>query len=231
MIGLLSEQKSEKMLIETVWRKSQGNPFFAEQLILFLNEDTPEAFKISGESFSPSEIIVPDSVSALIIARMDRLTTELKAIIRAASVLGKQFNIKILSLMLQQNSLTTLLQSGEEQLIWQSITELLYIFKHALIRDTVDDMQLKSQLRKLHALAAETIETLIGDSIDSGASAQQYRIIAYHYAQALDTEKAADYSKQAIFLSRKLGLKSELCEFSIHVLQRQLHDFEEKKQI
>ncbi len=180
-----------------IHQRSAGNPFFIEQISLYLKENrllddqnNLDERVISGQA----ELEIPNTINAILVARIDRLAVELKKIVKTASVLGQEFAASILSTMLQKTgdlpakTLQRYLVAGEEQTIWQALSELRYIFKHALIRDAVYGMQLKKQLRALHRLAGETIEELFRQDLKP-----YYVDLAEHYEKAALPEKAILY--------------------------------------
>ncbi len=175
--------------INLIYKKSEGNPFFIEQIILYFRENRlfDDEFNIKTEKFK-----IPSNINAIIIARIDRLKMELKEVIKIASVLGREFSINILSKMLMKHPIGEQLLEGEKEVIWEALTELKYIFKHALIREAVYEMQLKKELRKLHKLAAEVIEENFKDEIES-----YYQELVNHFEKAEISEKIMEYLEKA----------------------------------
>ncbi|KQC11805.1 MAG: hypothetical protein APR63_12140 [Desulfuromonas sp. SDB] len=172
-----------------IFTRSEGNPFYLEQISLYLKEHKllDQKFNLKSTDFE-----LPSDINSIIISRIDRLTQQLQEVVKTASVLGREFAVKVLAEMLNLQPLEPYLDDGEKQLIWSHITELRYIFKHALIRESVYQMQLKDRLRNLHQLAAQTIEQVFPDSLDS-----HYAELAQHYQKAEDTENAVKYLKKA----------------------------------
>jgi len=172
-----------------IFKKSEGNPFFIEQIVLFLKENDlfDHEFYIKEKNFE-----IPAGINAIVTSRIDKLTNELKNIVKTASVLGREFTVKILSNMLKNRSLDSFLESGEKQAIWVALNELNYLFKHALIRETVYEMQLKTRLRDLHKLAGNTIENLFSEKLNA-----YYEELANHYYKAEDFDKATEYLEKA----------------------------------
>ena len=86
---------------------------------------------------------MPPSVREVIIARFDRLSSDLREAVKHASILGKEFAVNALSMMLlnsrssTEERLPVLLLEGSDEHVWQRISEIRYIFKHALIRDAI----------------------------------------------------------------------------------------------
>jgi len=180
-----------------IYRRSGGNPFFVEQVSLYLSENhlldernNLDARLISGQA----ELEIPATINSILVARIDRLTAELKETVKTASVLGQEFATLILSAMLRKvkaspaEALRHFLSAGEERSIWQPLSEMRYIFKHALIRDAVYGMQLKKQLRALHKLAGESIEELFQADLKP-----YYVDLAEHYEKARLPQKAIAY--------------------------------------
>src|SRR5207237_7934605 len=86
---------------------------------------------------------VPTSINSVLIARLDRLTAHVKAVVQTASVLGQEFEVHILSEMLRNDdTLLEKVKQVESQAIWSALNELRYLFRHALLRDAAYDMQL-----------------------------------------------------------------------------------------
>ena len=184
-------QKSDipESTYDIIVEKSDGDPFYIEQIILYLKENSllSDSFIITEKFFK-----IPSSINTLIISRIDRLNSELKDVVKTASVLGREFAVNILKIMLNNNDLDPYLTEGEQETIWAMINELKYIFKHALIRETVYEMQLKQRLRELHQLAAETIEALNKDN-----PAKVYGELADHFEKAEAEEKIFEYFEKA----------------------------------
>ena len=168
---------------------SEGNPFYIEQITLYLHENNlfDRNFNIKKKSFS-----IPGDINAIIISRIDRLTKELQDVIKTASVLGQQFAVNVLTEMMSNYNISGYLYKGKKEKIWKPLSELNYLFRHALIRDAVYQMQLKQRLRELHKLAAETIERLYRNDLE-----KQYYQLANHYEKAEITKKAIEYLEKA----------------------------------
>lgn len=179
-------------LMAFILEKSDGNPFYIEQLVYYMidHKVLDAQMKLTRQS-----IDIPSNINAVIIARIDRLTEDVKEVIKTASVIGKEFGVKILSEMLQSlhlelrsEKLQNVINTGTSEKIWNSIQEIKYIFKHALIRESVYEIQLKERLRELHALAADTIIQLYG--AQNTAFAEE---LAYHFERAENHPQAAHY--------------------------------------
>jgi predicted ATPase len=108
-------------------------------------------------------------------------------------VLGREFAVQVLSRMLHDPlALSAHLRAAEDAAIWSALSQLRYLFKHALLRDAAYDMQLRARLHALHQLAAESIQQLFASDL-----APYYATLAYHTEQAGLLPEAARWYKQA----------------------------------
>ncbi|MDA3885984.1 MAG: tetratricopeptide repeat protein [Candidatus Delongbacteria bacterium] len=195
IIDKLNVLSMPESTLDFIWDKSGGNPFFVEQLVLFLSEND---FLDNEYNLSAVSRTIPNGISQIIIARIDRLSSKMKKTVKTASVLGREFALNVLTKMLNINYtgesgiLNSEIAEGTREQIWENISELNYIFKHALIRDTVYEIQLKDSLRKLHNLAGNITEELY-DNILS----EYYEILANHYDKAENKDKAVDYFEKS----------------------------------
>ena len=91
-------EKSRTLIL----RKSEGNPFFVEEVIRMLIDREAIIQKngdwIAGENIAKIEI--PDNLQGLLLARIDRLPDDVKFTLRVASVIGRQFPVKVLEQVL-----------------------------------------------------------------------------------------------------------------------------------
>ena len=170
---------------ELFYSKTEGNPFYLEQFYLYLKDNN--IFKNNFEIIT-KKIIIPDTISSIIISRIDKLTYQLKEVVQTASILGREFAAEVLTSMLRDIPVQKYLVEGERESIWNAITELKYIFKHALLRETVYEMQLKKRVRELHQVAAETYVNLYPNQLSG-----HYPEICFHFERAENQEKAIEY--------------------------------------
>ncbi len=189
----------DQIVLQYLFIKTQGNPFFTEQICLFLKETDQIVLKNGYYQQKGASFSMPENVQAILVARLDRLENRLKRIVQAASILGKEFVLKVLLELLQRLQSQELslektrmqMSSGEQERIWNTINEISYIFSHILLRDAAYQMQLKKNLRKLHLLAGQTMEFLY--SLDKAKHAE----IAEHYNNSGEWKKAVIYYKSA----------------------------------
>jgi tetratricopeptide (TPR) repeat protein/class 3 adenylate cyclase len=177
-------------LSDLLYRMSQGNPFYAEQLVEYFKETNLLTYKKNTYGLGNTDIRISESVKEIMIARIDRLSGLVKETVKAAAVIGREFEVDILSGVMAKHMefikrngnlhqvLNEQIKTAEQGQIWHAINELRYIFKHSLLREAAYDMQLHTRLRDLHLLIAQVIETQYPDN------EERYFDLAFHYEQA-----------------------------------------------
>lgn len=178
-------------LIDVLKNKTQANPFYAQQFLHYFRENHLLENRGSIWYVKSSEFQVPDSINAILIARIDRLTQQVKEVVKAAAVIGREFEIRILSHVLKHDVIREVILAEKEQ-VWAVVAELQCIFKHGLLRDSAYQMQLESRRRELHRLTGEAIEVLDQDNL-----AEKYPDLALHFERAEYYEKAVEYLEKA----------------------------------
>jgi len=208
------EQGIRESLATFISSKAEGNPFFSEQLALDLRERNLLIQTENGLDLTANaEVEIPSGLNALLIARLDRLSAQVKLVVQTAAVLGREFEVQILLEMLQQDQ-TPYIRAAEREAIWTALDELRYLFRHALLRDAAYQMQIQDRLKALHRVAAEAIETLYpGDESQDGALMEHWHIagiIGHALPYTLRTierltQVTADYSRAEHLIERALA--------------------------
>lgn len=200
-------------LVEIVYQRTSGNPFFAQQVIMNLQEQGSITLMNNGWDISGGLDQIPYSIRNVLIARYDRLPPTVKNLVQTASVLGREFNAEILNRMIQgvptfQESLSI----GEMQGIWTLSREVRYLFRHSLFCNVAYEMQVTKRRRALHKLAAEAYVTLYQDNPVS-----YYGEIAYHYERAGIADqtryyllKAAEWARQNFYNDQAVNYYQKL---------------------
>ncbi len=180
--------ETDKKLHSLILKKTQSNPFFMEQFCLYLFENRYIELKNNIYSLKAVNIDIPSGIYPILISRIDRLSQKLRNLIQSASVLGNEFNINILSSMLSgKSNIKPILKTGEQENLWNAVSQIKYLFKHSLLRDAAYNMQMKKQLKKLHKIAAITMEKVFINNKNF------YSDIAFHYEQAEMKNEAKQY--------------------------------------
>jgi tetratricopeptide (TPR) repeat protein/class 3 adenylate cyclase len=190
-------------LSDLLYRMSQGNPFYAEQLVEYFRETSLLTHVEGTYGLGNTEIRISESVKEIMMARIDRLSGLVKETVKAAAVIGREFEVDILTGVMARHIefikrngnmsqvLNEQIRTAEQGQIWHAINELRYIFKHSLLREAAYDMQLHTRLRDLHLLIAEVIESQYPNN------EERYFDLAFHYEQAGATKQMQHYQELA----------------------------------
>ena len=174
---IISEQ-TLRLIVE----RSDGVPIFATELT--------RSF-ISQDGFSPflNEKAIPQSLSEILLVRLDRLQYGRKTVEQAA-VLGREFEISLLRECTQD--LSEDIDAAIEELTKVQLfvhqaapNDHLLSFDHALVRDAVYQRMLRSDREKLHAKAARVLEQQFETSRKVAP-----HILALHYSESNNLERA-----------------------------------------
>jgi predicted ATPase/class 3 adenylate cyclase len=188
-------------LLDLLQERAEGNPFYAEQILHFMRDERWLVFQDNAWDIKPGQVdALPTDVNILLVARLDHLAGEVKDVIQTASVLGREFEIGLLTRMLLVDTpsrLNSAVSIAEQEAIWSALTELRYIFKHVLMRDAAYQMLVHTRRKELHGLAVQAYESLYAASLDN-----HYSELAYHAEQAGLAKKASEYLKLAGYAAR-----------------------------
>lgn len=181
---IISEQ-TLRLIVE----RSDGVPIFATELTRSI---------ISKDGFSPflNEKAIPQSLSEILLVRLDRLQHGRKTV-EQASVLGREFEISLLRACTQdlsENVEAALEELTNAQLFIQqpAPNEHLLSFDHALVRDAVYQRMLRPDRERLHAKTAQVLEQQFEASNKSAP-----HILALHYAESGNLERAVHCWRRA----------------------------------
>ena len=181
-------------LLDALRQKAEGVPLFIEEVAKTLldlgvvRREGDRLVLVGG----PDRIDVPETIHDIIMARLDRLGDEGKRAVQLASVIGRQFLVRLLSrvsgMSQELDGLLRELQSLE--LIYQQglLPEPAYVFKHAVIQDVAYNSLLRERRRELHKSVAFALEELYPDRL-----AEHYEELAHHFSEGEAWAKAFEY--------------------------------------
>jgi len=173
--------------------KSEGNPFFIEELIRSLID--MDLIYHEGERWKARKEIegidVPDTIQSVLLSRVDRLNAETKYVLQCASVIGRLFRYRLLDHIARHErdleAHLTELESKDLINAERTVPELEYAFKHALTQEATYQSILERKRREFHLQVAQGIEQLY-----QGRLEEYYEELAEHYSKS-DEEKALEY--------------------------------------
>jgi predicted ATPase/class 3 adenylate cyclase len=203
-------------LVEFLGKRAEGNPFFVEQVLQYLIENNLVSQRngIYDMAETGQVDLLSTDIQSILVARLDRLTREVREVVQSAAVLGREFEIRLLAAMLHDEGLAEKVHQAEVSDIWVPLTEIRYIFRHALMRDAAYSMQLRSRQRQLHGLAVDALEKLYADDLSP-----YYGELAYHSERAYQIEKARKYLELAGDFARDQYQNSQALDHYKHALR------------
>jgi class 3 adenylate cyclase/tetratricopeptide (TPR) repeat protein len=192
--ALLGSRHLPSDLVRIVREKAEGNPLFVEEITAsFLERGM--LVRRNGEILWTGGVPVefPATIQDIIRARIDRLEEPVKRTVQAASVIGREFGLRLLTRISEvaaevQHYLEALTHA---ELIHETrfFPELEYIFKHAVTQDVAYQSLLAQRRKELHGAIGRAIEDLYADRL-----AEHATILAYHYARSERQDKTVEYA-------------------------------------
>ena len=164
----LDEQGLE--LARLVHRETDGNPFFIGEILRHLAE-SGAIYEADGrwvsDAASIADIGVPQGIREVVGRRLDDLPDDTNAVLRAAAVIGQEFDLTVLAGTLDQ-SVDDLIDQLDPALDRNLVVEVpagidRLRFPHALVRQTLYEELSTSRRVRLHARIAEAYATASGD--------------------------------------------------------------------
>ena len=189
--ALLADSELPASVPALIERKAEGNPFFIEELAKSLLEQR-DALAHGVEALS-----VPDTIHGVLAARIDRLAEAPKRAIQLASVIGREFALRLLERIVETGAAVRgqLEELRALELIYEKALhpELAYMFKHALTHDVAYESILVQRRKQLHRTIGLAIEELYAERL-----AEHYETLAHHFTRAEDWERALAYHERAV---------------------------------
>jgi class 3 adenylate cyclase/tetratricopeptide (TPR) repeat protein len=199
--------------------RSEGNPFFIEELVRHIQESA--AFVREGDTWRRSagaEIRLPATLHEVIQARLDRLDRLERLTLQTAAVIGRRFAFRLLQ---ELNPATThllecLLNLQRHDLIQEQarVPDREYVFKNAAIQEVAYRSLLADQRQDLHRAVGEALGRLYPDQNDEFAA-----MIAVHYERAAMLEQAQDAYQHAGDGAYRINANLEAAEHYGHALE------------
>jgi class 3 adenylate cyclase/tetratricopeptide (TPR) repeat protein len=183
-----------QLLLDT----ANGNPFYAEQMILYLRDHGLLDFPGDGTcTLKEADMALGGSLRDILQARIDQLGAPVRETLKRAAVIGTQFALPLLG------SLSTLagesagelaadLQRAADAGILQAAGPATMAFRHGLVRDVVYEVQMESKVRQTHRQVVEAMEAM-----EAAGETQSALELARHSARAGLRTKAYRYYLRA----------------------------------
>jgi len=205
-LGRLSREQTRQLLqamfaeeitpdfLDGVFRESEGNPFFIEEICKSIIDSGKLAFE-DGRWRRPSiaDLEIPQSIRGAILTRVAKLPEAAREAMLMAAILGREFEFETLqrAVEMPEESLISALEAAEHaQLISETRRngDVVFTFAHALIPSSLAEAVSVLRRRLLHRRAATAIEAAHPDA---------WEVLAYHWIEAGDDERAHLFSLRA----------------------------------
>jgi predicted ATPase len=192
---LLGTVPSLKPLKQLILKKTEGTPFFMEEVVQTLSEEgvlVGERGSYQLTHHAPT-LHIPTTVQGVLAARIDRLATEEKTLLQQLAVIGREFPLSLMQRVIpppeeELYRLLAALQRKEFLYEQPAFPEVEYLFKHALTQEVAYTSVLIERRKALHEKTAQAIADLYSSSLED-----HYSELAHHYSRSSNTEKAVEY--------------------------------------
>jgi ABC-type oligopeptide transport system substrate-binding subunit/class 3 adenylate cyclase len=213
--SLLDTEEIDSDLEDLILEKTEGVPFFIEELIKSLKdlkiiERKNNRYRITKDI---KAMIIPAMIKDVIMARVDTLPEGTKNLLQTVSAVGREFNydlIKRVTGLAEQELLSHLSGLKDSELLYERgiYPQSTYIFKHALTQEVAYDSLLPKRRKEIYEEIGKAIEAL-----HPGRLEEHYELLAYHYSHSSNTDKAVEYLSQAGDRARGLYAHQEAIDY------------------
>jgi DNA-binding CsgD family transcriptional regulator len=205
-------------LVEAIYAHTEGNPFFMAEVIRLFSEGGGLVWE---ETSGRQGIRIPEGVREVIGQRLNRLSDLCNQTLTIASIVGREFDFKLLRILSSGATDEQSLRALDEALKAHLIEELLgpgerYQFTHALVQQTLAEELSASHRVRLHARIAEALEGLYGAEAEVHAGE-----LAYYFAEAVSITGPAKLAHYSL-LAGERALATYAWEEALQYLQRGL---------
>ena len=207
--SVLQVEQLVDLVTQEIVAKADGNPFFLEQLALHAGEARDLR----------TDLMVPNTIHDVVMARIDRLPDQTKRTLQMAAVIGREFPLRLLSAVWRGSG------SLEEQLreltrlefVYEraETEDLIYVFRHALTQETAYGSLLERHRRIYHGAIGRALEELF-----TGRSDEVAELLALHFARSDEAEKSIDYATLAGEKSQRHWANNEALTYFSDALNR-----------
>jgi class 3 adenylate cyclase/tetratricopeptide (TPR) repeat protein len=198
LTAVLGESDALRPLRERIIARTEGNPFFMEEMVQMLFDQGALVRNGEVKIARPLDSIeVPPTVKGILAARIDRLTAPEKDLLQTLAVIGKEFPLSLVREVLPpaHGDLDRMLEHLQlAEFIYEQPGggDVGYTFKHALTQEVAYESVLIERRRQIHERTAAALERLFAGRLDDHCGE-----LAHHYARSADPSRAVAYLKRA----------------------------------
>ncbi len=197
--ALLGDGVEVEALKRVIIEKTEGNPFFMEETVQVLFDESALVCEGSAVKLTRSlnTLKIPPTVQGILAARIDRLPSNEKDLLQALAVMGKEFQLSLVRAVTGKseddlNQMLGNLQLAEFIYEQPAVGDVEYSFKHALTQEVAYNSVLVERRKQLHDRAGIVLESMFAAQLDDRLDQ-----LAHHYSRSANSEKAVEYLTRA----------------------------------
>jgi predicted ATPase len=197
--ALLGDGKDLIPLKRLVIERTEGTPFFMEEMVQALFEDgVLQRNGVVKLVKSMSAVKVPATVQVILASRIDRLPADEKALLQTLAVIGREFALSLVRRVVDGGTdddlerMLAALQRAEFIYEQPATGDIEYIFKHALTQEVAYNSLLIERRKLLHERAGLALESMFAGQLDDHLGE-----LAHHYSHSDNVAKAVEYLERA----------------------------------
>jgi class 3 adenylate cyclase/predicted ATPase len=196
--SLLGDHAEVRPLKRLIVEKTEGNPFFMEEIVQALFEQGAllrnGAVKLAR---SLNSIEIPPTVQGVLASRIDRLLAEQKDLLNTLAVIGKEFSLSLVRAVFKKSDdeisrMLNDLQLAEFIYEQPAVGDIDYTFKHALTQEVAYNSVLIERRKALHERAGQALESMYAEQLNDHLAE-----LAHHYSRSSNGPKAVEYLRLA----------------------------------
>lgn len=191
LLKAYTEIPLDRKIIEFIYKKSKGNPFFILNIFQILR--SKKFIKIQNGEFKVSRDLskfkMPESVTGIIVDFLDRLPEELYTFVQYSSILGNRFDRNMIKGIynISFEKMNYLIEKGFQTGIFRIIDENIE-FSSPLFQEASYSTLFKKRRAEIHKKAGFFLERYLKDNLDNYSD-----ILGWHFENAEEFNKAIDY--------------------------------------
>lgn len=194
--AVVGDQSLPDHVLNEIVLRTDGVPLFAEELTRTVIEST-EMQTTNSTDTSVQSLEIPSSLHDSLMSRLDRLQSP-REVAQTAACIGREFSVDLLLAIspVDEVGLNTSLQTLVDTGLVFRVSDTVYSFKHALVRDTAYESLLKSKRQQIHLQIGQALKQQF-----PGLLSSQPELAGYHFRRGASYVEASGYWHQAAKLA------------------------------
>ena len=187
-------REASESAVAVLLEATGGNPLLLAETLKSLAESQPSGDGISEQAVR--RVGVPEGAKHVIRRRLQRLTGTTQRVLDDASVVGAEFDVRVLEVVagFTTDQIIAALEEAEAAGLLREVPDAVdrFSFSHALVREELREGQSAARRRRLHHKIGEALEALAGTSAAHPAE------LAHHFSESRDPVDAGKAFKYAL---------------------------------